>query len=341
MSKYGLCCRLLKAGATLAAGACFALLCAGTGICADAPAGEQGDERQQTSPGSIYSGVDPAAGTAGAATRQGGASERMDDAGTSGNYAPGYNGFAGTWRDPATGDIITSVIAPRNPGSQQYDAPIIIEPQVSPNGWGGGSSWGGSSGGGGVYYVSPNQSYSGLETPGGYGAPPPPPPGAGFGPGWSNRPGPGTPPPGPGFGPGQNGWPNPGWNQNNFGGMKPPPGSWQGPGWNQGPGNGPGPRPPMGQGQRPLPPGMNPPYGGGMNPAGPPWGGMRPPMPPRPDGRPTLPPYFAPGGGMPGPALPPRPPRPGAPHFHGPHNWPPHFGSGPGFHGAPHGWRGM
>lgn len=48
------------------------------------------------------------------------------------NPAEGYNGFAGTWRDPETGDIVTSVIAPRLPQQSAWDAPMIVAPQVYP-----------------------------------------------------------------------------------------------------------------------------------------------------------------------------------------------------------------
>lgn len=48
--------------------------------------------------------------------------------------APGYNGFAGTWRDPETGDIITSVIAPRQPLPQEQSGPLIVAPQIYPGG---------------------------------------------------------------------------------------------------------------------------------------------------------------------------------------------------------------
>ena len=40
----------------------------------------------------------------------------------------GYNGFIGTWRDPETGDIITSVIAPRQPQQNQQAPPIYVYP---------------------------------------------------------------------------------------------------------------------------------------------------------------------------------------------------------------------
>ncbi len=48
------------------------------------------------------------------------------------NAAGGYNGFAGTWRDPESGDIITSVIAPRPPQQPDWDSPLIVAPQVYP-----------------------------------------------------------------------------------------------------------------------------------------------------------------------------------------------------------------
>lgn len=47
------------------------------------------------------------------------------------NDSAGYNGFAGTWRDPETGDIITSVIAPRQPQPEQ-NTPVIVAPQIYP-----------------------------------------------------------------------------------------------------------------------------------------------------------------------------------------------------------------
>ncbi|WP_206214237.1 hypothetical protein [Desulfovibrio sp. ZJ369] len=46
--------------------------------------------------------------------------------------AGGYSGFAGTWRDPESGDIITSVIAPRPPQQPDWDSPLIVAPQVYP-----------------------------------------------------------------------------------------------------------------------------------------------------------------------------------------------------------------
>lgn len=46
-------------------------------------------------------------------------------------------GYAGTWTDPATGDVITSVIAPAPRPDQNQNYPIIIEPQVSGGNYGG------------------------------------------------------------------------------------------------------------------------------------------------------------------------------------------------------------
>ncbi|MDE7241898.1 hypothetical protein [Desulfovibrio sp.] len=67
-----------------------------------------------------------------------------DDAIVIRNDAPGYNGYAGTWRDPETGDIVTSVIAPRRPQEQAQQQPIYIAPQIDPawpgNGYGN-SGW--------------------------------------------------------------------------------------------------------------------------------------------------------------------------------------------------------
>lgn len=80
-------------------------------------------------------------------------------------------GYAGTWTDPATGDIITSVIAPTPPQNQgnAQSWPIVVEPNVSPD-WG--SGWSNGYYGGSDYWPQwPNN-------PGnpGYGTPPPPPP---------------------------------------------------------------------------------------------------------------------------------------------------------------------
>ena len=45
-----------------------------------------------------------------------------------GDQNDGYNGFIGTWRDPETDDIITSVIAPRQPQQNQQSPPIYVYP---------------------------------------------------------------------------------------------------------------------------------------------------------------------------------------------------------------------
>lgn len=50
-------------------------------------------------------------------------------------------GYAGTWTDPATGDIITSVIAPTPRPDSYQSTPIIVEPQIAPS-WGGYSNSG-------------------------------------------------------------------------------------------------------------------------------------------------------------------------------------------------------
>ena len=50
------------------------------------------------------------------------------------NTAPGSDGFAGSWREPETGDIITSVIAPRRPSPQEQSAPLMVAPQLYPGG---------------------------------------------------------------------------------------------------------------------------------------------------------------------------------------------------------------
>lgn len=75
----------------------------------------------------------------------------QDDAIVIRNDAPGYNGYAGTWRDPETGDIVTSVIAPRRPQEQTQQQPIYIAPQIDPNWPGNGygnSGWPSGSNGG-------------------------------------------------------------------------------------------------------------------------------------------------------------------------------------------------
>lgn len=59
-------------------------------------------------------------------------------------------GYAGTWTDPATGDIMTSVIAPA-PQPPQQNYPMVIEPQVA-----GGSYYGGQQGGWQNWQTSPD-----------------------------------------------------------------------------------------------------------------------------------------------------------------------------------------
>lgn len=204
-------------------------------------------------------------------------------------------GYAGTWTDPATGDIITSVIAPTPPQNQSQNYPIIIEPQVSGGDWG---------------YNNGNNYNSGWQNgwpqwPGyvgepGYGTVPPPPP-PGFRP-----PGYFPPPPAPSFPPngiGPNIWhpnfpipPHPGYRP--LRPYPPKPGIWQPgmkpPAWQ------PGMKPPSWQpGMNPLPnPGFNPhPPSPGFMPGNPP--GWKP-LPMRPGGM---------GWGNQGPG--PRPPRGG------------------------------
>lgn len=56
-------------------------------------------------------------------------------------------GYAGTWTDPATGDIVTSVIAPRRQQpSYQSTMPIIVEPDISSWGYSGNQGWQGGYG---------------------------------------------------------------------------------------------------------------------------------------------------------------------------------------------------
>lgn len=200
-------------------------------------------------------------------------------------------GWAGTWTDPQTGDIITSVIAPspsnNSQAGQQY--PIIVEPNVG--------SWG-SSGGSGIAWDG--QTGPWQTTP--------------DNPGWGNPPGAPNPPPGgfntpPGvpnvpsaipspeqFWPGQPFYPHPNLPPNFNPGYRPlhppAPGHWQNPpnapgmtpGWGVFPGQNP---PPGGaggwQGSGPnswRPPqngiGFNPPPGGGWQGSGP--GSWRPPQ---------------------------------------------------------------
>ncbi len=199
-------------------------------------------------------------------------------------------GYSGTWTDPATGDIITSVIAPTPPQNQSQNYPMIIEPQVAPdwngNGWGNNGynpGWGGGwqGNGQGPQWPSPGDP--------GY-LPPPPPPHGGWHQGsWHN----------PSYHPGYYPSPKPPANFNpNYRPLRPnrPPQAAQ-PGqgnWLPGMGGQPS-RPPangsiwnpgnnMWGGQPPMapPPGMNPGMHPGMNPGH--WGGGRPPMGPPPGG---------------------------------------------------------
>lgn len=210
-------------------------------------------------------------------------------------------GYAGTWTDPATGDVVTSVIAPAPQPAQSQNYPIIVEPQVSGNaysgnqyyGWQGGygnsgwSQWPTSPDNPGYPPNAPSQNVP-------YNQPPPP--------GW-HAPYPGQPYPGfnpypyqgplgwqpyPGYGP-----PHPGGNAIQPGqpGFMPPPfppgyrplrpnaapGNMPAPGWQQ-----PGASNPGGIWQ----PGLNPPGNAGpapgikplpMQPSGNTWNNSRPP----------------------------------------------------------------
>ena len=102
--------------------------------------------------------------------------DATEDALTIRNDAPGYEGFAGTWRDPATGDIITSVIAPRRPQEQAPQQPIYIAPQIEPD-WPGGNSGtrpGGNSGWGPGWNPGWNPDGNPGWNPGWNPGPPPP-----------------------------------------------------------------------------------------------------------------------------------------------------------------------
>lgn len=221
-------------------------------------------------------------------------------------------GYAGTWTDPATGDIITSVIAPtprQNDNYQNY--PIIIEPDVS--------NWNSSGYNRGVYWDGNNPQWPTTPDNPGWGGnpgfsptPPPPPssmgPGMGMGmPGQNFYPSPQLPPnfhpgyrplypnPGgrppvgngpnwsPGNKPGWNqgagpGW-NPGWNQGNNPGLNPGGNPAWNQGWNPGnqPGFNPGFNPGWNQGNNPgVNPGWNQGNRPGWNPGGGSWGGNPP-----------------------------------------------------------------
>lgn len=233
----------------------------------------------------------PSASQKPAAQRHARQTPRVED---SRNVAPGYNGYMGTYVDPANGDIVTSVIAPTNRNNQQQyqNYPIIVEPQVG--GWGN-SGWGNSN-----WDNSWNNPYwnNGWHGPGqqvpGYPWPPAQP---GFQPSgqvpgypWPPSPeGYGPPPPPPGGWANQGSYPPPGPGNN-------PPGFWPSPG--------PYPVP----GGAPMPPPGTPPAPGQQPPNLPPNPGMRPPAPSAPPGTsiPATPlqpafPNGNPGGIMPAP----------------------------------------
>lgn len=67
----------------------------------------------------------PAPTTASAAAN----AARQDYIAGTGNDA---GGFAGTWEDPETGDIVNSVMAPRAPQQADQWPPIFVYPQVTP-----------------------------------------------------------------------------------------------------------------------------------------------------------------------------------------------------------------
>lgn len=224
-------------------------------------------------------------------------------------------GYSGTWTEPGTGDIITSVIAPRPaPSTNQYqNYPIIIEPQVSGSDWSGGSwnsaynsswpQWPGYPG---------NPGYP-VEPPAGGSSQPWPGPSGGFHPPMGPMSPPDAPPPfPPGYRPLRPGSPPfPG----QAGGINPlpPTGIPGSPGFN--------PNPPMGGPTNPLPP-QGIPGTPGFNP-NPPPGGPSNPLPPQGiPGSPGFNPNPPPGGpsnplppmGIPGsPGFNPNPP-PGPPH---------------------------
>ncbi len=194
-------------------------------------------------------------------------------------------GYAGTWKDPETGDIITSVIAPLPKPDNTQNYPILIEPQVSGNSWQTNSdSWGPIWNGGSSGWQPGWPQWPGY--PGDTGTPPPPPPGA---PGMKPFP-PGMPPVPPGVPPNQPYNPafpthnpyNPSWTP------FPPP---EHPGyrplrpnnpsvWKPGQPGGPGMRPPQNQDWHPNTPPPNPGFRPGISPNP----GFRP-LPMRPGGQ--------------------------------------------------------
>lgn len=88
-----------------------------------------------------------------------------------GSVPPGYNGYMGTYVDPANGDIVTSVIAPTSPHEQEYqNYPVIIAPQVgnwdnnSNSGWNNGWQNGWNNGWNNGWY-GPGQEVPGYPYP--------------------------------------------------------------------------------------------------------------------------------------------------------------------------------
>ena len=197
------------------------------------------------------------------------------------NYAPGYNGFAGTWRDPENGDIVTSVIAPRPQPAPQDQTPMIIEPQISPGYGGNGQGWSGGQPGG-VYYVGPGKAF---EVPSSPAIRP-------WAPGWNTAPGSGwTPAPPYGSAPS---WPSrPG----------SPAGGWGGNGAPAGPVPPPPVTPPPPNGV--MPPAFGNGQGAGSGQAAPGWHGPAQPRPNRPASQPGG--SWGGNGSLNGPASPPPP----------------------------------
>lgn len=176
-------------------------------------------------------------------------------------------GYAGTWTDPANGDVVTTIIAPKPPVQNSQNYPIIVEPQV--NGYGGQSPYTGWSN----WPTSPdNPGYPSSW------------PGAGQNPPYNQ-------PPPPGWHPYYPGQPYPGFNPYPYPYPQPYPGyghgSWGGqPMLPPGPGSNP---PPFNPNYRPLRPAQG--NNGslwqpGMTPAFP---GGQPPQPGQPGGVPGNP----------------------------------------------------
>lgn len=181
-------------------------------------------------------------------------------------YGSPETGYAGTWTDSTTGDIITSVIAPTPPATQNtQNYPIIVEPNVGNwNSYEGGSGW---SGGYPQWPVSPDNPGYGTYPPASPQPPYSPPPFTGnpgqnfypspplpenFHPGyrplrpqWSHNGQYPPPNPVPGVQPPQNNWGNwqPGWNGNPAfpnQGQNPSQGNWNNPGMTTPPNSNPG-----------------------------------------------------------------------------------------------------